>query len=65
MRLVLRLQNGWSTPVQYLREQHAQVKAGVCPDCGAKLWVAPHGGVYCDAVHVACPNCGKEQCECD
>jgi hypothetical protein len=64
MKLVLRLEHGWSSPVEYLGGKAGIVRNGRCPECFAELWIAPHGGVYCDETHDACPNCGKEWCEC-
>lgn len=42
--ITLRREKGWSMPVKN--------KAGEkCDICGAKLWIAPHSGLYCDVVH--------------
>lgn len=43
-KISLRTPNGWS----YGFENGSKTN---CDLCGAKLWIAPHGGIYCDAVH--------------
>lgn len=39
-----RLENGWD--YKLLNKSHTH-----CDVDGAKLWIAPHGGIYCDLVH--------------
>ncbi len=53
MEISFRTATGWSE-----REKHAARSLTKnandhykCPKCGAGLMVAPHGGIYCNAVH--------------
>lgn len=44
MKIAFRLPAGWSP---YIKIK----KTDKCPVCQAKLWQAPHGGVYCNEEH--------------
>lgn len=45
MKIALRLLKGWKYDVNNESEY-------TCDVCGAKLFAAPHGGLYCDWTHV-------------
>ena len=44
MKITLRLKEGWSEKVTNKSKTN-------CDRCGSKLWIAPHGGLYCDNIH--------------
>jgi len=44
MKIRLRLQSGWSEPVENKNKQKCDID-------GAKLWVGPGNQVYCDLEH--------------
>lgn len=39
----LRIKSGW------IKTQNKG--KDTCDTCSAKLWIAPHGGIYCDREH--------------
>ena len=43
MKISYRIKDGWTTG------QNKSLKH--CDKCGDPLWIAPHGGVYCDREH--------------
>ena len=46
MKISKRTQTGWS----YDHDNESKTN---CDDCKAKLYEAPHGGTYCDTVHIS------------
>ena len=44
MKISMRTAKGWSEKVENRSDTN-------CDRCGAKLFQAPHGGIYCDAIH--------------
>ncbi len=49
MKIAKRLKHGWTPTMQNKSKTH-------CDDCGARLWIAPHNGIYCNAVHEIDPT---------
>jgi hypothetical protein len=47
MKIDIRVSNGW--------KRLENKSKSVCDKCNAKLWIAPHGGKYCDSEHVLNP----------
>lgn len=42
MDIQVRTKTGW---------RKSTSKKNRCSECGAKLWIAPHGGLYCNYLH--------------
>lgn len=49
MIINLRLKIGWKYKVKNKSKD-------TCDICKAKLWIAPHGGIYCDKIHKGVEN---------
>lgn len=45
MNISLRTPTGWSAKVPNTSFTHCDID-------GARLYIAPHGGIYCDKVHI-------------
>lgn len=45
-KIFRRTRTGWTGKIENKGKD-------TCDDCGARLFQAPHGGVYCDKVHLS------------
>lgn len=54
MKISLRLKIGWQYKVKNKSKE-------TCDIDGAKLWIAPHGGIYCDKVHEPTDGTGGDK----